>query len=176
MRALYIKMKTATGNSVYRNVAPQSGSAKLSFAKASSPGSEGSYASAVANAFVPIQTETPDIKDGKFQFKVVEERYFDFAEEDPVTIPGTDSWEDTTDEKLVTFLTDGDKSYTVKLSHAASAAPPGETYIPSVRDYASKIARYFRTADVDTTVEGSGADWTSVHLTGTKDSLVAQPD
>lgn len=179
MRTLYIKMKTENGNSVYRNVAPQTSTNKLSFATGSSTLTVANNAADMANAFVPIQTEVPDLKDGQFQFKVVDEWVFCHENEEPVTLPGTEAWSDTTDEKLVTNLTDGNRTYSVKLAHAATSVNPahaGQSFIPYARDYASKLESFFKTADVDATVSGYTADWTSVHLTGTKDSLVAQPD
>lgn len=178
MRTLYIKMKTESGSSVYRNIAPQTGSNKISFATSSTQGETASRAAALADAFVPIQTEVPDIKDNQYQFKLVEEYTFEFAEAAPVTLAGGDAWSDTTDEKLVTYLTDGDKSYTVKLAKAASAINPSYSgqYIPAIREFASKVAENYKTSDLDATVDGGYVDWTSVHLTGTRDSLIAQPD
>ena len=185
MRTIYIKMKTENGGTAYRNMAPQSATNKISFATSSQPGTTASRIASIADVFVPLQTETPDFKDGKYQLKLVDEWMF---EEEPLNInnvlPGGDAWTDTTDEKLLTYLTDGDKNYTVKFAHAASSVDPSHqstgptqpgSYLGALRDYADAISQNFRTGDMDETVEAGYVDWVSMHLTGTRDSVVAQP-
>lgn len=181
MRTLYLKMKTATGSSVYRNIAPQTSSKRLTFVADDQP----EQSAVLAGYFTAIQVEEPALDDGKLQFKLIDEKTFTIAPADSDNLlPGGDSWSDTTDEKLVAYFTNGVYDYTVKLPHAATALDPSykpETaargnYPAAVKDYVSKVADLYRTVEEDYSESSGFAEWTSIHLTGTRDSVVAQPD
>lgn len=170
---LYIKMKTETGSEVWRNMAPSvnSGDKRLNFNF--NDYDTGSLLQNFANAFVPIQLETPALDNGEVQYKVVSEYYLTGGNIHNNIQPGTDAWTDTTDEKLLVSVTNGDKDGTAKLPRAASALGEGSVYYQdyeaAVTAYSQAVASHYRLGDT------TGAyTWTQTHLTGTKDTLVAQ--
>ena len=167
---LYVKMKTENGSEVWRNVAPSVGTGtkrlNFDFGNYSTPTEFGS----LINAFVPIQVEQLALDNGQPQYKVISEFYMTGTALDS-TIPGTDAWTDTTDEKLVVSVTDGEKDGTAKLPRAASALGQGTSgsYEDAVSYYSRMVAQYYNLG-----IAADTLTWTQTHLTGTKDTLVAQ--
>ena len=170
---LFVRMKNANGSPVWRNIAPQSKSAKLSLPNTL----QNTARRELISAFVPIQTEDLYINSyGGFECKLVTEQ-IDYVSLDPSfinsygTIPGSDSWTDTTNEKYVVDFTDGNTDYGVKLANAATGSGDSTTTIEqAVTRYCGAIQSHYHNANDDQ------VPWTQVHLTGTKDSLVAQND
>lgn len=168
---LYIKMKTENGGEAWRNVAPSVGTGEkrlnFDFSEYNIP----SQLNVVGQAFVRVQTETPALtSDGEVQYKVVSEYYLTGGDMAGVIV-GTDAWTDTTDEKLVVSVTNGDQDGTAKMPRAATALGAGSTgsYVDAVRAYSQAVATYYNIGD-----NTSSVTWTQTHLTGTKDTLVAR--
>lgn len=170
---LYIKMKNESGSEVWRNVAPSVGSGNkrlnFNFDDLDNP----SLFDQLGRKFARVQTEALALSDGgRVQYKVVSEDYMEGGDFSDVIV-GTDAWTDTTDEKLVVSVTNGSKDGTAKLPRAASALGTGSsgTYVEAVTAYSNAVASSYLIGDDINTVS-----WTQTHLTGTKDTLVAQND
>ena len=168
---LYVKMKTESGGEAWRNVAPSVGTGdkrlNFDFVTYDTP----SLFNEMAQTFARVQTETPALdENGQIQYKIVSEYYMNGGDMEDVII-GTDAWTDTTDEKLVVSVTNGDKDGTAKLPRAATALGAGAIgeYADAVRDYSRAVATYYNIGS-----DSSSVTWTQTHLTGTKDTLVAQ--
>lgn len=169
---MYLRMVNDKGQKVYRNVVPTS-SNKLTFNSGTYEGNLEDTASELASLFVPIQTEEPDLNNGLFSVKFVIENTLDVPpstlyNSDP-TVPGSDAWTDTSNEKLLLDTTDGNKTYRVAVPKAATAAFGTNDLKEVVRDYANRVAGVYRTADADEHVT-----WTEANLTGTKGSLLVR--
>ena len=171
---LYIKMKSESGSEVWRNVAPSvgSGSKRLNFRlnDYNTPTSLNN----LTNSFVSVQTEQPALDNGQVQYKIVVETYMTGGSIGTNILPGTDAWTDTTDEKLLVQVTNGNTEANSKLPRAASAIGTGSSYT----DYEEAVSTYSRQVALCYQI-GANTDsnsWTQTHLTGTKDTLVAQND
>ena len=171
---LYIKMKTENGSEAWRNMAPSvnSGEKRLNFRF--NDYDSGSQLVPLTESFVTIQTETPALDNsGMIQYKVVCEYYLTSNNVRGTVKPGTDAWTDTTDEKLLVNVTNGDKDGSAKLPKAASALGQGSEYYTSYEDavsaYSRNVATFYRVG-----TDNNSVTWTQTHLTGTKDTLVAQ--
>ena len=170
---LFVRMKNSNGSPVWRNVAPQTKSDKLSLKTPLQSTSRRE----ILSAFVPIQTEDLYINSyGGIECKIVTEevQYVDLS---PTfinsygTVPGADSWTDTSNEKYIVNFTDGNEDYQVKLSNAATGSGDTSTTIAdAVTRYCGAIQSHYQN------YKEEQVPWTQVHLTGTKDSLVAQND
>jgi len=166
---MYLRMKTENGGTSYRNIAPNNSSKKLNFDTTWITQPE--EVVDVASAFVPIQTEEPALTaDGKFQIKFVHEETVELSPvSESATVPGTDGWSDTTDEKLLVNFTDGDNNYRIKVAKAATAQLGTGSLATAVQRYAAQIAGKYQTADTD-----QATTWVEAYLTGTKEELVAR--
>lgn len=168
---LYIKMKTESGGEAWRNVAPSvgTGTKRLNFNYEEND-VPGKFTNLI-RSFACVQTETLALdNNGQVQYKVVSEHYMSGSKPDNIII-GTDAWTDTTDEKLVVSVTNGDVDGKAKLPKAASALGAGSsiTYGEAVSNYSQAVAQYYQLGD-----DSEEVTWLQTHLTGTKDTLVAQ--
>lgn len=170
---MYLRMVNDKGQKVYRNVVPSASSNKLTFNSGTYEGNLEDTASELASLYVPIQTEEPDVNNGLFAVKFVVEKTLDLPPStlynaNP-TVPGSDAWTDTSNEKLLLDTTDGNKTYRVTVPKAATAAFGTNSLADNVRDYANRVAGVYRTVDDEEHVT-----WTEANLTGTKESLLVR--
>jgi len=168
----YVRMKNSNGAAVWRNVAPQFKSNKMTLHTPLQTATRRELLS----GFIPIQTEDLYVNsDGRFEVKTISEEVY-YVALDPAyihaesTVPGTDAWADTTDEKYVVSLTDGNVEYGVKLPNAATAVFGTGSLDDAVVRYCTALQTAYVNKDDE------NVNWTQVDLTGTKDSIVATND